>query len=59
MRWSKEIWEELQQKSTIKNCFQHTGVVFNGVKESKRTSSTYSADVSVDDIIIRAAELRL
>jgi hypothetical protein len=31
MRWSKEIWEKHQQKSTVKNCFQHTAVVFSGV----------------------------
>ncbi|EGZ26497.1 hypothetical protein PHYSODRAFT_407819, partial [Phytophthora sojae] len=33
MRWNKEIWQELQDKSAIENCFRHTGIVFNGVDE--------------------------
>ncbi|EGZ29935.1 hypothetical protein PHYSODRAFT_323385 [Phytophthora sojae] len=36
MKWSKEIWQELQGKTTIENCFRHTGIVFNGVYERSK-----------------------
>ncbi|ETP31918.1 hypothetical protein F442_19271, partial [Phytophthora nicotianae P10297] len=30
MKWCEEIWEEMQKTATIKNCFQHTGILFPG-----------------------------
>ncbi|KAE8877343.1 hypothetical protein PF005_g30837 [Phytophthora fragariae] len=59
MSWSKEIWQELQSKDTIENCFRHTGIVFNGVDERSKEETSYRQDVDVEDIIIRAAELSL
>ncbi|GMF51174.1 unnamed protein product [Phytophthora fragariaefolia] len=59
MKWSKEIWQELQAKATIENCFRHTGIVFNGVDERSKKETGYSGDVEVEDIIFRAADLHL
>ncbi|GMF44287.1 unnamed protein product [Phytophthora fragariaefolia] len=59
MKWSKEIWQELQGKATIENCFRHTGIVFNGVDERSKKETGYSGDVEVEDIIFRAADLHL
>ncbi|KAE9035892.1 hypothetical protein PR003_g10096 [Phytophthora rubi] len=59
MKWSKEIWQELQGKATIENCFRHTGIVFNGVDERSKKETSYSLDVEVEDIILRTADLHL
>ncbi|GMF41519.1 unnamed protein product [Phytophthora fragariaefolia] len=61
MRWSKEIWQELQGKWAIDNCFRHTGIVFNGVDErcSDSNDTTYDEGVDVEYIIIRASQLSL
>ncbi|KAE8980328.1 hypothetical protein PR001_g24305 [Phytophthora rubi] len=61
MRWSKEIWQELQGKWAIEIRFRHTGIVFNGVDErcGDSNDTTYDGDVNVEDIIIRASQLSL
>ncbi|GMF37964.1 unnamed protein product [Phytophthora lilii] len=59
MSWSKEIWQELQGKATIENCFRHTGIVFNGADERSKEETSYGQDLEVEDIIIRAAELSI
>ncbi|KUF84322.1 hypothetical protein AM588_10000685 [Phytophthora nicotianae] len=47
--------------SALVNCFRHTGIVFNGMKEgnSETESTSYEADVAVEDIIVRASQLTL
>eukprot|EP00644_Phytophthora_capsici_P004184 jgi/Phyca11/109774/e_gw1.17.84.1 len=61
MEWSKEIWADIQGKATINNCFRHTGIVFNGVKDDTGEAelSSYEADIAVEDIIVRASQLSL
>ncbi|KAE8992425.1 hypothetical protein PR001_g20948 [Phytophthora rubi] len=61
MRWSKEIWQELQGKWAIENCFRHTGIAFNSVDErcGDSNDTTYDEDVNVEDIIMRASQLSL
>ncbi|POM60260.1 hypothetical protein PHPALM_30901 [Phytophthora palmivora] len=61
MRWSKDIWNNMQGKSAIQNCFRHTGIVFNAVdkRNSGSGNSSYSGDVGVEEIIIRASQLSL
>ncbi|KAL3671662.1 hypothetical protein V7S43_003574 [Phytophthora oleae] len=57
MRWSKDNWEDLQNKATIESCYRHTGIIFNGVDERSTSDSNYGSDVAVEDIIIRASQL--
>jgi hypothetical protein len=59
MSWSKEIWQEMQGKSTIENCFRHAGIVFNGVDGCSKEEASYGPDLEIEGIIIRAAELSL
>ncbi|GMF65586.1 unnamed protein product [Phytophthora lilii] len=61
MQWSKAIWAEMSGKSTVANCFRHTGIIFNGVHESDSpiNQTSYGADAELEDVIIRASQLSL
>ncbi|KAG6584572.1 Kelch repeat-containing protein [Phytophthora cinnamomi] len=52
MRWSKEIWQELQGKSAIENCFRHTGIVFNGVDERAEDAQLQASDVQWKRLVV-------
>ncbi|KUF92676.1 hypothetical protein AM587_10003492 [Phytophthora nicotianae] len=61
MKWCEEIWEEMQKTATIKNCFQHTGILFPGVSEAAvtRKKSSESCDVDIHEVVANTSAMRI
>ncbi|ETP19652.1 hypothetical protein F441_06436 [Phytophthora nicotianae CJ01A1] len=61
IRLEKALWEEMQKTATIKNCFQHTGILFPGVSEAAvtRKKSSESCDVDIHEIVASTSAMRI
>ncbi|KUG01199.1 hypothetical protein AM587_10001435 [Phytophthora nicotianae] len=61
IRLEKALWEEMQKTATIKNCFQHTGILFPGVSEAAvtRKKSSESCDVDIHEVVANTSAMRI
>ncbi|ETI50257.1 hypothetical protein F442_06201 [Phytophthora nicotianae P10297] len=61
IRLEKALWEEMQKTVTIKNCFQHTGILFPGVSEAAvtRKKSSESCDVDIHEVVANTSAMRI
>jgi len=52
MKWSREVWSEVQAQRTIQHCFEHTDICFRSGEEDVNSCS-YDSGTGVEEVFMQ------